>query len=100
MLRRHPTIFIGGGGHRVMVMLAAAAPLFAGNPLAMDPMHRLRPPSGALVRHRQSRPRRVCAHVYGARISLLVGLSVAVGGLAGGLVIGLSADSTGGSMPW
>ena len=44
--RRHPTLSIGTAVIVLMVLLAIAAPLFAGNPLAMDPMHRLRPPSG------------------------------------------------------
>jgi peptide/nickel transport system permease protein len=88
--RRNPTLLIGGGVIAVMVLLALAAPLFAGNPLAMDPMHRLRPPSSLLWFGSDNLGRDVFARtVYGARISLLLGVTVAFGAIAGGLVLGL-----------
>ena len=88
--RRNPTLLIGGGVIAIMVLLALAAPLFAGNPLAMDPMHRLRPPSSLLWFGSDNLGRDVFARtVYGARISLLLGVTVAFGAIAGGLVLGL-----------
>jgi len=88
--RRHPTLLIGGTVIAAMVLLAVAAPLFAGNPLAMDPMHRLRPPSAQHWFGSDTLGRDVFARtVFGARVSLFIGLSVAFGSIAGGLVIGL-----------
>jgi peptide/nickel transport system permease protein len=88
--RRNPTLLIGGGVIAIMVLLALAAPLFAGNPLAMDPMHRLRPPSSLLWFGSDNLGRDVFARtVFGARISLLLGVTVAFGAIAGGLLLGL-----------
>jgi len=88
--RRHPTLLIGGGVIAAMVLLALAAPLFAGNPLAMDPMHRLRPPSALHWFGSDNLGRDVFARtVFGARVSLLIGITVALGAIAGGLIIGL-----------
>ena len=88
--RRHPTLVIGGAVIVAMVLMALAAPLFAGDPRAMNPMNRLRPPSAQHWFGTDTLGRDVFARtVFGARISLFVGLSVAVGAVAGGLVIGL-----------
>ena len=90
LFQRHPTMVIGGTVIAAMVLLALAAPLFAPNPLSMNPMHRLRPPSGVHWFGTDPLGRDVFARtVYGARISLFVGLTVALGGVAGGLVFGL-----------
>ena len=90
--RRNPTICLGAGIIATMVLLALAAPLIAGDPMVMIPV---RPAAtavgGILVRHRQSRPRRVRPHGLRRPHSLAVGLSVAVVSVAGGLVIGLAA---------
>lgn len=92
LFRHYPTVFVGGGIIVLMVVLALAAPLIAGNPLAMNPMHRLLPPSALHWFGTDNLGRDVFARtVYGARISLLVGLSVAVAAIAGGLAIGLLA---------
>ncbi len=88
--QRHPAMLIGGAVIAAMVLLAMAAPLFAPNPLAMNPMHRLRAPSAAHWFGTDPLGRDVFARtVYGARVSLFVGLTVALGGVGGGLVIGL-----------
>ncbi len=88
--RRNPTLIIGTAVIVLMVLLAIAAPLFAGNPLAMDPMHRLRPPSAEHWAGTDNLGRDVFARtVFGARISLFVGITVAIGALAGGLIVGL-----------
>jgi peptide/nickel transport system permease protein len=89
---RHPTLLLGGGVIAIMVVLALAAPLFAGDPLTMNPMHRLLPPSAQHWFGTDNLGRDVFARtVFGARISLFVGLSVALCAMAGGLVIGLMA---------
>jgi peptide/nickel transport system permease protein len=88
--RRHPTLLVGGAVIATMVLLALAAPLFAGNPLAMDPMHRLRPPTEQHWFGTDNLGRDVFARtVFGARISIFIGLTVALGAIAGGLAIGL-----------
>ena len=57
---------------------AASRPMIAGDPHSMVPAEPAAATlGGALVRHRPARPRRVRPPVYGARISLVVGLSVA-----------------------
>jgi peptide/nickel transport system permease protein len=89
--RRHPTLVIGGAIIVLMVLMAVAAPLFAGNPLAMNPMHRLAPPSAANWFGTDTLGRDVFARtIYGARISIFIGLTVAIGGVAGGMAIGLA----------
>ena len=75
-----------------MVLLAIAAPLFAGDPLVMIPVRRLQPPSAEYWFGTDNLGRDVFARtVYGARASLVVGLSVAVVSVTGGLIIGLAA---------
>ncbi|HEX4260213.1 MAG TPA: ABC transporter permease [Acetobacteraceae bacterium] len=91
-LRRHPTICAGGAILAVLVMLAILAPLFAGDPLSMDPSRRLEAPSAALWFGTDNLGRDVFARtVFGARVSLLIGFAVAVGAVVGGLLIGLLA---------
>ena len=91
-VRRNPTICLGGGIIATMVLLALAAPLFAGDPLAMIPIRRLQPPSAEYWFGTDNLGRDVFARtVYGARASLAVGLSVAVFSVTGGLIIGLAA---------
>ena len=90
--RRNPTICLGGGIIATMVLLALAAPLLAGDPLVMIPVHRLEPPSAEYWLGTDNLGRDVFARtVYGARASLLVGLSVSVVSVTLGLIIGLTA---------
>jgi len=90
--RRNPTICVGGGIILVLVLLAAAAPLYAGNPYLMTPIHRLEPPSAQYWFGTDNLGRDVFARsIYGARISLLVGFSVGIAATIGGLIIGLLA---------
>jgi peptide/nickel transport system permease protein len=90
--RRNPTVCLGGGIITIMVLLALAAPLLAGDPLVMIPVHRLEPPSADYWFGTDNLGRDVFARtVYGARASLMVGLSVSVASVAGGLIIGLAA---------
>ena len=90
---RHPTIVAGAGLLGMMLFVAVfAAWLGAVDPLAIAPARRLRVPSGQywfgtdmLGRDLYSRT------LYGARVSLTVGFSVAVCATVVGMVIGLFA---------
>jgi peptide/nickel transport system permease protein len=89
--RRHPTVMIG-----VMLLLAMAAMAMLApylgtiDPLAVAPVKRLRPPSELYWFGTDSYGRDVYSRtLYGARVSLTVGLSVAMFGTALGLAIGL-----------
>ena len=75
-----------------MIVATITAPLYAGDPLLMDPARRLQPPSAELWFGTDSLGRDIFARtVFGARISLLVGFAVSLGAVSGGLVIGLAA---------
>jgi peptide/nickel transport system permease protein len=90
--RRNPTIVIGAAMLIFMAAVAIAAPLIAGSPTFMVPANRLKPPSAEFWFGTDHLGRDVFARsVYGARISLIVGLSVAVLSVSIGLVIGLAA---------
>jgi peptide/nickel transport system permease protein len=89
--RRHPTVMIG-----VMLLLAMAAMALLApylgtvDPVAVAPVKRLRPPSELYWFGTDSYGRDVYSRtLYGARVSLTVGLSVAMFGTALGLAIGL-----------
>jgi len=90
-LRRHPTVAVGGALLILMLLMAALAPyLGTVDPTALAPARRLRAPSAEhwfgtdmLGRDLYSRV------VYGARVSLTVGFSVAILASAAGLAIGL-----------
>lgn len=89
---RHPLVFAGGGLLIVLIILALAAPLYAGDPLNMDPFKRLQPSSAALWFGSDNLGRDVFARaVFGARISLMVGLISAASAALGGLLIGVLA---------
>lgn len=89
---RHPLVFVGGSILALLIALAIAAPLYAGDPLNMDPFKRLQPPSAELWFGSDNLGRDVFARtVFGARISLLVGLASAAGAALGGVLIGVIA---------
>ena len=91
-MRRHPTLVAGGGMIVFMVLAALAAPLFAGDPLNMNPLNRLKAPSAEFWLGTDHLGRDVFARVvYGARVSLQVGIAVAVVSVAIGTLIGLVA---------
>jgi peptide/nickel transport system permease protein len=90
--RRNKTIVLGAALLIAMAIVAAAAPWIAGDPQFMTPIDRLLPPSAAHWFGTDPLGRDVYARaVYGARISLVVGLAVAVVSIAIGLTIGLAA---------
>ncbi len=82
---------IGGAVMLFLVVLAVAAPLLTPvDPMWMDPLKRLRPPSRAHPFGTDGSGRDIFSMViYGARISLIVGLSVMTVSSLAGVVIGL-----------
>jgi peptide/nickel transport system permease protein len=89
--RRHPTVMIGVLLLLAMAAMALLAPyLGTVDPVAVAPVKRLRPPSDLYWFGTDSYGRDVYSRtLYGARVSLTVGLSVAIFGTALGLAIGL-----------
>jgi peptide/nickel transport system permease protein len=90
-LRRNPTIAIGAGLLLLMVFVAAFAPLlWTADPTSLAPARRTREPSAQYWFGTDMLGRDVYSRVlYGARVSLLVGFSVALLSSAIGLTIGL-----------
>ncbi|TIP07490.1 ABC transporter permease [Mesorhizobium sp.] len=92
LARRHPLVIAGGGLLALLIMLALAAPLYAGDPVNMDPFKRLQLPSAEMWFGSDNLGRDVFARtIFGARISLLVGLLSAVSAAVVGLLIGVIA---------
>ena len=90
-LRRHPTAIVGGFVLLLMVLVALLAPwLGTTDPLALAPVKRLRPPSAEHWFGTDMIGRDVYSRViYGTRVSLTVGLAVALLATSIGLAIGL-----------
>src|SRR5438552_3024677 len=90
-VRRNPTVTLGSLLLLAIVLVAIFAPLIApGDPQALDPIKRLRPPSrdhwfGTDMYGRDIFTRTI----HGSRISLIVGALVALLSVGFGLVIGL-----------
>ena len=91
--RRNKAAVAGAVVLLAIVVVAIAAPLLAtGNPLSINPLRRLRPPSAAFWFGTDHLGRDLWNRVlYGARVSLLVGGAVAGISMSVGLVIGLVA---------
>ena len=92
-VRRNPTIALGALLLAVLLAMAIAAPLIAGDPFRQAPINRLRAPSERFWFGTDQFGRDVFSRtVYGARVSLIVGFVVAalasVIGLALGLICG------------
>jgi peptide/nickel transport system permease protein len=90
-LRRNPTMAVGGTLLLLMVLVAVFAPFLAPkDPTALAPALRTREPSAEFWFGTDMLGRDVYSRVlYGARVSLMVGFSVALLASAIGLVIGL-----------
>jgi peptide/nickel transport system permease protein len=89
-VRRNPTIAFGLVLLTALIILALIAPLIAGDPLKLSPVNRLRPPSDRFWFGTDQFGRDVYARtIYGGRVSLMVGLTVAGLACALGLAIGL-----------
>jgi len=89
--RRHPTAIAGGVVLLLMVAVALFAPwLGTTDPLALSPIRRLKPPSAEHWFGTDMIGRDVYSRVlYGSRVSLTVGLAVALLASVIGLAIGL-----------
>jgi peptide/nickel transport system permease protein len=90
-LRRHPTAIVGALVLMIMILIAIFAPwLGTTDPQAVAPIRRLKPPSAEFWFGSDMLGRDVYSRVlYGARVSLLVGLAVAFFSTLVGLAIGL-----------
>ncbi|MER8543311.1 ABC transporter permease [Mesorhizobium sp. M1334] len=92
LARRHPLVVIGGSLLLLLILLALTAPFYAGDPQNMDPFIRLQPPSDQHWFGTDNLGRDVFARtIFGARISLLVGLISALLAACAGLLIGIVA---------
>jgi peptide/nickel transport system permease protein len=89
--RRNPTVMFGSALLMAMVLIAVFAPFIApGDPLALAPARRLRPPQEAYWFGTDMFGRDVYTRtIYGTRISLIVGISVSVLSTLVGLLIGM-----------
>jgi peptide/nickel transport system permease protein len=91
-VHRNPTIVVGASLLAVMAVIAIFASLIAGDPQFLNPSERMRGPSALHWFGTDHLGRDVYARtVFGARISLVVGIAVAVIAIAFGLSIGLVA---------
>ena len=90
-MRRHPTAAVGAALLLLILLMAALAPwLGTLDPTALAPARRTRAPSAQYWFGTDMLGRDVYSRVvYGARVSLVVGFSVAILASAIGLVIGL-----------
>jgi peptide/nickel transport system permease protein len=93
VLRQHPTIAIGGLLLLLLVLSALLAPwLGTVDPTALSPVNRTRPPSAQFWFGTDLLGRDVYSRViYGTRVSLAVGFTVAIFSTLAGVAIGLAA---------
>ncbi len=93
LARQHLSVRVGGVMLLVMALVALAAPwLFTVDPVALNPIARLTPPDAVAWFGTDMFGRDIYSRtVFGARISLVVGLCAAVISIAVGLTIGLLA---------
>jgi peptide/nickel transport system permease protein len=89
--RRYPTVVVGGAILALMLLIAIFAPyLFTVDPTALAPAKRTRPPSELYWFGTDMLGRDIYSRVlYGSRVSLIVGFSVAAIASATGAFIGL-----------
>jgi peptide/nickel transport system permease protein len=90
-IHRHPTIALGGGILLVLLFIAIFAPwLGTVDPTALSPARRLRAPSETYWMGTDMLGRDIYSRVmYGSRVSLGVGFSVAILSAVAGLFIGI-----------
>jgi peptide/nickel transport system permease protein len=91
MARRHPTVAIGGALVLLLMLMALLAPFLGTiDPTALAPVRRTRAPSAEFWFGTDMLGRDIYSRVvYGARVSLTVGFSVAILASLAGLAIGL-----------
>ena len=89
--RRHPTAIVGGVVLLLMILIAIFAPwLGTVDPQSLSPVRRLKPPSAEFWFGSDMLGRDVYSRVlYGARVSLSIGIAVAIFSTLVGLAIGL-----------
>jgi len=92
-LRHHPTVAIGGAILLLLICIAVFAPwLGTQDPTAIAPIYRTRPPSAQFWFGTDMLGRDVYSRVlYGTRVSLTVGFSVAILSTIIGVLIGVVA---------
>jgi peptide/nickel transport system permease protein len=95
-VRRHPTMLLGAALLAIMIGMAVFAPYLATvDPQALSPIRRLKWPSAQYWFGTDMLGRDVYSRtIYGARVSLIVGISVALLSTSIGLVIGVVAGFT------
>ena len=93
LIHRYPTVALGGALLAVIVFIAIAAPyLWTVDPTALAPAKRTRPPSALYWFGTDMLGRDVYSRtLYGARVSLIVGFSVAFLASVAGMLIGVCA---------
>jgi len=90
-LRRNRLILAGGVILIILIAMAISGPRWVGDPLAPDPFARLQGPSSVFWLGTDNLGRDILARtVYGARVSLVVGLASAIVTILAGLLIGLA----------
>lgn len=88
--RRHPTVVWGAAVLIVMTVLTLLSPYITSDPLEIDPILRLKRPSSEYWFGTDYLGRNIFSRtLHGGRISLIVGLGVAIFATLTGLVIGL-----------
>ena len=91
-IRRNPTLVLGLVVLALFLAIALAAPFIGVDPQATNPSNRLQPPFGAHWLGTDHLGRDIFSRtIHGARISLLVGASVATAAVSIGLLLGLLA---------
>lgn len=92
-IRQHPTVAVGGVLVMGLILMAIFAPwLGTSDPTSLSPIHRTRSPNAQFWFGTDLLGRDVYSRViYGARVSLIVGFSVAFLATVVGVVIGLTA---------
>jgi peptide/nickel transport system permease protein len=93
LIRKNPTLIVGAVMLFAMIVIAAAAPWIATHdPLHIDPMVRMQGPSAEHHFGTDAQGRDLFSRaVWGGRVSLTVGLSVALLATSIGIVLGLIA---------
>ncbi|NYT49016.1 ABC transporter permease [Parapusillimonas granuli] len=93
MFRMQPTMYFGIAVLALLTVVAIFAPLLSSiNPLDINPLARMKPPSAEHIFGTDALGRDVYARVvWGARVSLVVGVAVALVSVALGVLIGMLA---------
>ena len=90
IIRSHPSIIAGGILLGIMILIAIFGSLFTGDPTYINPINRLKVPQADFWFGTDYLGRDTLARViYGARVSLVVGLAVSVIAVGAGLIIGM-----------